>query len=179
LILIFFIHFKNTEIQLNLASLFNILGENGYMLHLELAELEGTLKDSRDFALPGLIEEAVAGFSSGTAEKSFFSCREWKRRKPRYVNLGDICRGFCRGKRGITTSVDTRVSFNSFDVRFVTLKGIVEIVPRRLNKGLIVKKVLHDLSMRTDLEGDGADFILFWRRHFGRKDVHFSVHVYF
>lgn len=48
----------------------------------------------------------------------------------------------------------------AFDVRFVTLKGIVEIVPRKLNKGLIVKKVLHDLSMRTDLEGDGLDFIL-------------------
>jgi len=28
----------------------------------------------------------------------------------------------------------------AFDVRFVTLKGIVEVVPRKLNKGLIVKK---------------------------------------
>jgi len=48
----------------------------------------------------------------------------------------------------------------AFDVRFVTLKGIVEIVPRKLNKGLIVKKALHDLSVRHDLEGDGVDFIL-------------------
>jgi trehalose 6-phosphate synthase/phosphatase len=32
----------------------------------------------------------------------------------------------------------------AFDVRFVTLKGIVEIVPRKLNKGLIVKKILRD-----------------------------------
>ena len=36
----------------------------------------------------------------------------------------------------------------AFDVRFVTLKGVVEIVPRKLNKGLLVKKVLreNDLS---------------------------------
>ena len=45
----------------------------------------------------------------------------------------------------------------SFDVRFVTLKGIVEVVPRRLNKGLIVKKVLRDIS-RT--QSDPIDFIL-------------------
>jgi len=45
----------------------------------------------------------------------------------------------------------------SFDVRFVTLKGIVEVVPRRLNKGLIVKKVLRDIS-RT--HADPIDFIL-------------------
>jgi trehalose 6-phosphate synthase/phosphatase len=32
----------------------------------------------------------------------------------------------------------------TFDVRFVTLKGIVEIVPRKLNKGIIVKKILRD-----------------------------------
>jgi trehalose 6-phosphate synthase/phosphatase len=48
----------------------------------------------------------------------------------------------------------------SFDVRFVTLKGIVEVVPRKLNKGLIVKKVLQDTTMRSDAEGDGVDFIL-------------------
>ena len=35
----------------------------------------------------------------------------------------------------------------AFDVRFVTLKGVVErIVPRKLNKGLLVKKVLRDNS---------------------------------
>lgn len=44
----------------------------------------------------------------------------------------------------------------SFDVRFVTLKGIVEVVPRKLNKGLIVKKVLLD----TASAGTGVDFVL-------------------
>jgi len=43
----------------------------------------------------------------------------------------------------------------AFDVRFVTLKGIVEIVPRKLNKGLIVKKVLRDTTLTT-----GFDFCL-------------------
>lgn len=41
----------------------------------------------------------------------------------------------------------------AFDVRFVTLKGIVEVVPRKLNKGLIVTKVLRDI-------GPAADFCL-------------------
>lgn len=45
-----------------------------------------------------------------------------------------------------------------FDVRFVMIKGIVEIVPRRLNKGLIVKKVLREVAARDD--GAGVDFIL-------------------
>jgi len=44
---------------------------------------------------------------------------------------------------------------SAFDVRFVTLKGIVEIVPRRLNKGLIVRKVLTDAASSSDV-----DFIL-------------------
>jgi trehalose-phosphatase len=48
----------------------------------------------------------------------------------------------------------------SFDVRFVTLKGIVEIVPSKLNKGLIVHKVLHDTTIRQDMDGDGVDFVL-------------------
>jgi len=46
----------------------------------------------------------------------------------------------------------------AFDVRFVTLKGIIEIVPRRLNKGLIVKRVLRDIAAsRPD---EGIDFIM-------------------
>ena len=45
----------------------------------------------------------------------------------------------------------------AFDVRFVTLKGIVEVVPRQLNKGLIVKKVLGDLSRKHQ---PGVDFVL-------------------
>jgi trehalose 6-phosphate synthase/phosphatase len=44
-----------------------------------------------------------------------------------------------------------------FDVRFVTLKGVVEVVPRKLNKGLIVKKTLTDIASSS---GDGVDFIL-------------------
>jgi trehalose 6-phosphate synthase/phosphatase len=49
----------------------------------------------------------------------------------------------------------------AFDVRFVTLKGIVEVVPRKLNKGLIVKKVLRDISRSTTSNNNSAtDFIL-------------------
>lgn len=70
--MIFSFVFKNSEIQLNLAPIFDILGENGYLLHRELVALEGMLnKDSRDFELRGLMEEAVAGFSSENAGKSF------------------------------------------------------------------------------------------------------------
>ena len=43
-----------------------------------------------------------------------------------------------------------------FDVRFVALKGIVEVVPRKLNKGHIVKRILDDVNART---GD-VDFLL-------------------
>ncbi|KAL3910240.1 MAG: hypothetical protein SGILL_007770, partial [Bacillariaceae sp.] len=42
--------------------------------------------------------------------------------------------------------LELEAELKAFDVRFVTLKGIVEIVPRRLNKGLIVKKVMRDIS---------------------------------
>ena len=40
---------------------------------------------------------------------------------------------------------------HTFDIRLVKLKGVVEIVPRKLNKGKIVRRVLGD---------DDADFIL-------------------
>jgi len=46
----------------------------------------------------------------------------------------------------------------AFDVRFVTLKGIIEIVPRKLNKGLIVKRVLRDIAARHP--ETGIDFIM-------------------
>uniref|UniRef100_A0A7R9ZDK0 Trehalose 6-phosphate phosphatase n=1 Tax=Pseudictyota dubia TaxID=2749911 RepID=A0A7R9ZDK0_9STRA len=46
----------------------------------------------------------------------------------------------------------------AFDVRFVTLKGVIEVVPRILNKGLIVKKVLREVAARHG--GDGVDFVL-------------------
>lgn len=46
---------------------------------------------------------------------------------------------------------------SAYDVRFVTLKGIIEIVPRKLNKGLIVRKVLRDASAKS---GEGVDFVL-------------------
>lgn len=45
----------------------------------------------------------------------------------------------------------------NFDVRFVTLKGIVEVVPRKLNKGLIVKKVLRDVAAQAE---EGINFVL-------------------
>lgn len=44
----------------------------------------------------------------------------------------------------------------AFDVRFVTLKGIVEVVPRKLNKGLIVKQILRDV----DANNHDLDFVL-------------------
>ena len=50
--------------------------------------------------------------------------------------------------------LELEAELQAFDVRFVTLKGIVEIVPRRLNKGLIVKKVLSEAGQ------GGLDFIL-------------------
>lgn len=46
----------------------------------------------------------------------------------------------------------------AFDVRFVILKGVVEIVPLKLNKGLFVKKVLRDVAQQSS--GGGIDFIL-------------------
>ena len=46
----------------------------------------------------------------------------------------------------------------SYDVRFVNLKGIVEVIPRRLNKGIIVKKILRDVAAKCD--NGGVDFIL-------------------
>ncbi|KAL7552438.1 hypothetical protein ACHAWF_015709, partial [Thalassiosira exigua] len=46
----------------------------------------------------------------------------------------------------------------AFDVRFVNLKGIVEVIPRRLNKGIIVKKILRDVAARDG--NAGVDFIL-------------------
>lgn len=45
----------------------------------------------------------------------------------------------------------------AFDVRFVNLKGIVEVIPRKLNKGIIVKKILRDVAARNQA---GVDFIL-------------------
>lgn len=45
-----------------------------------------------------------------------------------------------------------------FNVRFVMIKGIVEIVPQRLNKGLIVKNVLREVSDRGAVSD--VDFIL-------------------
>lgn len=53
--------------------------------------------------------------------------------------------------------LELEAELKAFDVRFVTLKGIVEVVPRRLNKGLIVKKVLRDISRQKQ---DPMDFIL-------------------
>lgn len=43
-----------------------------------------------------------------------------------------------------------------FDVRFVNLKGIVEVMPREFNKGVIVTKILRDAASRNN----GVDFVL-------------------
>ena len=55
--------------------------------------------------------------------------------------------------------LELQAELRTFDVRFVTLKGIVEIVPRKLNKGLIVNKVLGDVARRYPQDG-GVDFCL-------------------
>ncbi|KAL7548856.1 hypothetical protein ACHAWF_012115, partial [Thalassiosira exigua] len=47
-------------------------------------------------------------------------------------------------------------ALRSFDVRFVALKGIVEVVPRKGHKGHIVKKILEDARARS---GE-VDFVL-------------------
>jgi len=47
---------------------------------------------------------------------------------------------------------------SAFDVRFVTLKGVVEVVPRKLNKGLVVKRILEEVASTTG--GKPVDFIL-------------------
>ncbi len=46
----------------------------------------------------------------------------------------------------------------AYDVRFVNLKGIVEVIPQKLNKGIIVKKILRDVAARDG--NAGVDFIL-------------------
>lgn len=48
----------------------------------------------------------------------------------------------------------------SFDVRFVMIKGIVEVVPRRLNKGLIAKNVLREVEEQSRNGNSSIDFIL-------------------
>lgn len=47
--------------------------------------------------------------------------------------------------------IELEAALQSFDIRLVKLKGVVEVVPRKLNKGRIVRRVLRD---------SGADFIL-------------------
>jgi trehalose 6-phosphate synthase/phosphatase len=56
--------------------------------------------------------------------------------------------------------LELETELKAFDVRFVTLKGIVEVVPRKLNKGLIVKKVLRDISRASPEQG--IDFCMCW-----------------
>lgn len=53
--------------------------------------------------------------------------------------------------------VELERELGAFDVRCVNLKGIVEVIPGRLNKGIIVKKILRDIAAR---DAAGADFIL-------------------
>mmetsp|Transcript_15848 Transcript_15848/g.36404 ORF Transcript_15848/g.36404 Transcript_15848/m.36404 type:complete len:231 (+) Transcript_15848:571-1263(+) len=59
----------------------------------------------------------------------------------------------------------------AFDVRFVTLKGVVEVVPRKLNKGLFVRKVLRDVE-------EGIDFILCMGDDVSDEKMFTSVYSY-
>mmetsp|Transcript_11069 Transcript_11069/g.17059 ORF Transcript_11069/g.17059 Transcript_11069/m.17059 type:complete len:1126 (+) Transcript_11069:150-3527(+) len=63
----------------------------------------------------------------------------------------------------------------AFDVRFVTLKGVVEIVPRKLNKGLFVKKVLRDAARDSN---QGIDFILCMGDDISDEKMFTSVYSY-
>ena len=54
--------------------------------------------------------------------------------------------------------MDLESSLSAFDLRFVTLKGVIEVVPRSLNKGLVVTRVLKDAAAKNG--GDGVDFVL-------------------
>jgi len=46
----------------------------------------------------------------------------------------------------------------AFDVRFVTIKGGLEVVPKMMNKGVVVKKILREVASRNNQQG--LDFIL-------------------
>jgi len=46
----------------------------------------------------------------------------------------------------------------AFDVRFVTLKGVIEVVPKMMHKGIVVKKILREVASRNN--GAGVDFVL-------------------
>jgi trehalose 6-phosphate synthase/phosphatase len=59
----------------------------------------------------------------------------------------------------------------AFDVRFVTLKGIAEIVTRQFNKGLIVKKLLRDTSYTKE----GCDFCLCFGDNISDEKIFTSV----
>jgi trehalose 6-phosphate synthase/phosphatase len=63
----------------------------------------------------------------------------------------------------------------AFDVRFVTLKGVVEIVPLKLNKGLFVKKVLRDVGQQRS---EGIDFILCMGDDISDEKMFTSVYSY-
>jgi trehalose 6-phosphate synthase/phosphatase len=63
----------------------------------------------------------------------------------------------------------------AFDVRFVTLKGVVEIVPLKLNKGLFVTKVLRDVSQQSK---EGVDFILCMGDDISDEKMFTSVYSY-
>jgi len=54
--------------------------------------------------------------------------------------------------------IELERELEAFDVRFVNLKGIVEVVPRRLHKGIVVKKILRHVAAQDN--NAGLDFIL-------------------
>jgi len=63
----------------------------------------------------------------------------------------------------------------AFHVRFVTLKGVAEIVPRKLSKGLLVQKVLRENDLVHD---EGVDFILCMGHDISDEKMFTSVFSY-
>uniref|UniRef100_A0A7S1D6K9 Trehalose 6-phosphate phosphatase n=1 Tax=Cyclophora tenuis TaxID=216820 RepID=A0A7S1D6K9_CYCTE len=78
--------------------------------------------------------------------------------------------------------MELRSELAAFDVRFVTLKGVVEIVPRRLNKGLFVKKVLRDEQRKQQQQQQPqqppVDFILCMGDDVSDEKMFASVYSY-
>eukprot|EP00548_Thalassiothrix_antarctica_P008912 CAMPEP_0194133568 /NCGR_PEP_ID=MMETSP0152-20130528/3683_1 /TAXON_ID=1049557 /ORGANISM="Thalassiothrix antarctica, Strain L6-D1" /LENGTH=1134 /DNA_ID=CAMNT_0038828897 /DNA_START=38 /DNA_END=3443 /DNA_ORIENTATION=+ len=71
--------------------------------------------------------------------------------------------------------LELKNELRAFDVRFVTLKGVVEIVPQKLNKGLFVKKVLRDAVRKSN---QGIDFILCMGDDISDEKMFTSVYSY-
>lgn len=54
--------------------------------------------------------------------------------------------------------VELQHQLAAFEVRFVTIKGGLEVVPKMMNKGVVVKKILREVASRNNQQG--LDFVL-------------------